>query len=178
MSDDAKADKAPKKKGGLIGKLMPVLIGLLIGAAGVGGGLYAMKPEAFTGGHDGPKEDPNAPKKVPREGAGSGHYEASYFAISQPFTSNLKDSSQFVQLSISLGTFYDETFLEKLKSHEMALRSAALLVIADESYDAVSTIAGKQALAAKLKTVLNNTLKERGEVPGIDTVYFTGFVVQ
>jgi flagellar protein FliL len=178
MSDDVKAEKAPKKKKGLIGKLTPVLVGLLIGAAGVGGGLYAMKPEAFASDHAAPKEDPNAPKKVPREGAGEGHYEASYFAISQPFTSNLKDSSQFVQLSISLGTFYDETFLEKLKSHEMALRSAALLVIADESYDAVSTIAGKQALATKLKAVLNKTLKERGEVAGIDTVYFTSFVVQ
>lgn len=177
MSDEAKPEKAPKKKG-LIGKLTPVLIGLIIGAAGVGGGLYAMKPEVFAGGHDSPKEDPNAPKKVKREGAGEGHFEASYYALSQPFTSNLKDSSQFVQLSISLGTFYDETFLEKLKTHEMALRSAALLVVADERYDAVSTISGKQALALKLKDVLNKTLKERGEVAGIDTVYFTSFVVQ
>jgi flagellar FliL protein len=177
MSDETKTEKPIKKKG-LIGKLLPVLIGLIVGAAGVGGGLYAMKPEVFAASKQGPKEDPNAPKKVKREGGAEGHYEASYFALSQPFTSNLKDSSQFVQLSISLGTFYDETFLEKLKTHEMALRSAALLVIADESYEAVSTIAGKQALAAKLKGVLNKTLKERGEVPGIDTVYFTGFVVQ
>jgi flagellar protein FliL len=174
MSDEATA-KPPKKKG-LIGKMMPVLIGLIVGAAGVGGGLYAIKPEVFAGGHDAPKEDPNAPKRVEREG-GNG-FEASYYALSQPFTSNLKDSSQFVQLSISLGTFYDETFLEKLKAHEMALRSAALLVIADQGYESVSTIAGKQALAAQLKDVLNKTLKERGEVPGIDTVYFTSFVVQ
>ena len=177
MSDEAKAEK-PKKKTGIIGKLMPVIIGLVVGAAGVGGGLYAMKPEVFAAKHDGPKEDPNAPKKVKREGGGEGHYEASYFALSQPFTSNLKDSSQFVQMSISLGTFYDETFLEKLKTHEMALRSAALLVIADENYDTVSTIAGKQALAVKLKDVLNKTLKERGEISGIDRVYFTSFVVQ
>ena len=38
MSDEAKADK-PKKKKGIIGKLMPVIIGLVVGAAGVGGGL-------------------------------------------------------------------------------------------------------------------------------------------
>ncbi len=177
MSTETTAAKPPKKKG-MIGKMMPVLIGLAIGAAGVGGGLYAMKPDMFASEHAGAKEDPNAPKKVPREGGGEGHYEASYFALSQPFTSNLRDSAQFVQLSISLGTFYDETFLEKLKAHEMALRSAALLVIADETYDAVTTIAGKQALAAKLKTVLNKTLKERGEIAGIDTVYFTSFVVQ
>jgi flagellar protein FliL len=177
MSDDAKAEKPAKKKG-MIGTLMPVIIGLALGGAGVGGGLYAVNPDIFAAKHDGLKEDPNAPKKVKREGAGEGHYEASYFPISQPFTSNLKDSSQFVQLSISLGTFYDETFLEKLKTHEMALRSAALLTIADENYEAVSTIAGKQALAAKLKDVLNKTLKDRGEVAGIDTVYFTGFVVQ
>jgi flagellar protein FliL len=177
MSDDAKAEKPPKKKG-LIGKLMPIIIGLVIGAAGVGGGLYAMKPDVFTASNAGPKEDPDAPKKVKRKGGSDGQYQASYFALSQPFTSNLKDSSQFVQLSISLGTFYDETFLETLKTHEMALRSTVLLVIADENYDVVASIAGKQALAKKLKESLNTTLKERGETPGIDTVYFTGFVVQ
>lgn len=176
MSDEAKAEKPAKKKG-LIKKLMPMIIGLLVGAGGVGGGLYVVNPQAFAAKAEGVhEEDPHAPKKVKRE-SGKG-YEASYFALSQPFTSNLRDSSQFVQLSISLGTFYDETFLEKLKTHEMALRSATLLVIADESYDAVSTIPGKQALANKLKDVLNKTLKERGEIQGIDTVYFTSFVVQ
>lgn len=177
MSDKPSA-KTPTKKKGLIGKMMPILIGLAIGAAGVGGGLFAMKPEVFSSGSSAPKEDPNAPKKVKREGGAEGHYEASYFPLSQPFTSNLKDSSQFVQMSISLGTFYDEKFLEKLKTHEMALRSATLMVIADESYDNVASIAGKQALAKKLKIALNKTLKDRGEVAGIDTVYFTGFVIQ
>ncbi len=181
MSDEA-TPAQPVKKKGFIGKIMPVLIGLIIGAAGVGGGFYVLKPEAFATAPAGPVEDPNAPKKVKREGVkgahGAGAYAASYYPISQPFTSNLKDSSQFVQLSISLGTFYDEKFLEALKTHEMALRSAALLTIADEGYASVSTIAGKQALAAKLKDVLNKTLQERGETAGIDTVYFTSFVVQ
>ena len=177
MSDEPAA-KATVKNKSLIGKMMPILIGLAVGGAGVGGGLYAMKPEVFSGSGSEHKEDPDAPKKVKREGAGDGQYEASYFALSQPFTSNLKDSSQFVQMSISLGTFYDEKFMETLKTHEMALRSAALLAIADEHYDAVATMDGKQALAKKLKVTLNKTLKERGEIPGIDTVYFTGFVIQ
>jgi flagellar protein FliL len=178
MSDEAKTEKTPKKKG-MIGKLMPVIIGLILGAVGVGGGLYAVNPAAFSASaHAAPKEDPDAPKKVKREGGREGQYQASYYALTQPFTSNLKDSSQFVQMSISLGTFYDESFVEKLKTHEMALRSAALLTIADEHYQSVATIEGKQALAEKLKSVLNKTLKDRGEVPGIDTVYFTGFVVQ
>lgn len=177
MSDEPMA-KTTVKKRGLVGKMMPILFGLSLGAASVGGGLYAMKPAVFATTPSGPKEDPDAPKKVKRDGAGEGHYEASYFALSQPFTSNLKDSSQFVQMSISLGTFYDEKFIEKLKTHEMALRSATLMVIADENYDNVANIAGKQALAKKLKVALNKTLQERGEIPGIDTVYFTGFVIQ
>jgi flagellar protein FliL len=178
MSDDAKADKPIKKKG-IIGKLMPILISLIVGGAGVGGGLYAMKPEVFAVKHpEGSKEDPDAPKKVKREGGAEGAYAASYFALQQPFTSNLKDSTQFVQLSISLSTFYDEKFVEALKTHEMALRSTTLLTVADQNYDAVATIDGKQKLAALLKDRLNKTLKERGEIAGIDTVYFTSFVVQ
>lgn len=182
MSDDPKSEKPTRKKG-VIRRILPTIVGIVLGAGGLAGGLYAMKPEIFApASHTGPVEDPDAPKKVRREGGGNGHgasaYEASYYALQQPFTSNLKDSSQFVQLSISLGTFYDDAFIEKLKAHEMALRSAALLVIADESYEGVSTIAGKQALAARLKDVLNKALEQRGEVAGVDTVYFTSFVVQ
>jgi len=176
MSDDKKGDAPKAKKKGLLAKLMPVVIGLLVGAGGVGGGLYAVKPEVFKAepkkakaakGHDAEEEDHKA------EGA-----KAHYFAIQQPFTSNLRDSAQFVQLSISLGTYRDEAFVEALKTHEMALRSAALLTIADQTYESVATSAGKAALALKLKDVLNKTLKERAEPQGIDTVYFTGFVVQ
>jgi flagellar protein FliL len=169
---DEKDAKAPKKKKGLIGKMMPVLIGLVLGAGGVGGGLYAVKPEAF-------KAAPAKSKKAEAAHEEEGEEkESKYFALSQPFTSNLKDSQQFVQLSISLGTYRDEAFVETLKTHEMALRSAALLTIADQTYDQVATSEGKAALAAKLKDVLNKALKERGAAPGIDTVYFTGFVVQ
>ena len=81
MSDDALAAKTPKKKG-LIGKMMPILTGLIVGAAGVGGGLYAMKPEVFAVKHaEGPKEDPNAPKKVKREGGGEGAYAEVIFRL-------------------------------------------------------------------------------------------------
>lgn len=172
MSDEAKAkaEKPPKKKG-MIGKSMPVVVGIILGAGGVGGGLYAVKPDAF-------KAAPVAAKKGEAAHEPSEKGEAKYFALAQPFTSNLKDSQQFVQLSISLGTYGDEKFLESLKLHEMALRSAALLTIADQGYAQVADSAGKAALAARLKDVLNKTLKERGEAPNIDTVYFTGFVVQ
>jgi flagellar protein FliL len=173
VSDDKKteAPKAPKKKG-VIGKMMPVLVGLVLGAGGVGGGLYAVKPEAFKA------EQAKGKKAEAAHDEGDSEKESKYFALSQPFTSNLKDSQQFVQLSISLGTYKDEAFVETLKTHEMALRSAALLTIADQTYDQVATSQGKTALAATLKEVLNKALKDRGAAPGIDTVYFTGFVVQ
>lgn len=182
MSKEPETAVTPKKRG-LLRKMMPLVLGLLVGAGGLGGALYVLKPDVFASKeHAAVQEDPDAPKKVLREGAvpgrGAASYQASYYAIQQPFTSNLRDSTQFVQLSISLGTFYDETFVEKLKLHEMALRSAALLVIADERYEGVATIAGKEALAARLKDVLNKTLRERGEIGGIETVYFTSFVVQ
>jgi flagellar protein FliL len=183
MAETSKPEGPRPKKKGLLARMTPLLIGIVAGATGVGGGLYAMKPGVFAAtAKSAPTEDTNAPKMVRREGAAGAHgaaaFQATYYPFQQPFTSNLKDSTQFVQLSVSLGTFYDETFVEKLKVHEMALRSAALLVIADQPYERVSSIDGKQALAAQLKVVLNKTLKERGEFPGIDTVYFTSFVVQ
>jgi flagellar protein FliL len=167
MSTENLGNRPKKKK--FIGQIFPVAIGILVGGGGVAAGLYFVEPAVLR-----------AEAKTGRveQGAETDHKEAKYFALAQPFTSNLKDSQQFVQLSISLGTYGDETFVEALKAHEMALRSAALLTIADQRYDDVATSAGKTALASTLKTVLNKTLNER-QAPGqIDTVYFTGFVVQ
>lgn len=168
MNDDTKIQMAPRKRG-MLARSVPIAAGMLLGGAGVGGGLYAVRPDVF-------KLSASATQSpLPREGE---RREARYYALTQPFTSNLKDSQQFVQLSIALGTYGDEAFVDVLKANEMALRSAALMTIADQRYDEVTSSAGKVALAQRLRKVLNDVLKERDARPAIDRVYFTGFVVQ
>lgn len=201
---DAPASAAPKKKGG---KLKSIFLGLiaaivLIGG-GIGAGLYAAGA-GLVGGHAEKKaeEDPNAPKLVPKAGEHGeesheeggkktlpigleseqspdpSKYKASYYAIEQPFTANLRDSDGFMQIGIGVSTFYDQKVLDNLKNNEMPVRSAILLALSEQDAFEISTPEGKKKLQQDLKNAVNDVLRQREGFGGIDSVYFTSLVVQ
>jgi flagellar FliL protein len=105
-------------------------------------------------------------------------YHATYYQIPVPFTSNLTDTDSFAQISIAVSTYYDARVTAALKTHEMALRSAILLLLAQEAETVIATPEGKQQLQAKLTTLINNVLKENTGYGGVDNVFFTNFVIQ
>jgi flagellar FliL protein len=105
-------------------------------------------------------------------------YEATYFQIPAPFTSNLSDSDSFAQVSIAISTYYDNRVVQAITTHEMAIRSAILLMMAQESELELSTPAGKEHLQGELKKIINGVLREKTGYDGVDNVYFTNFVIQ
>jgi flagellar FliL protein len=200
MSDDSKTDAKPKKKGGMK-KLL--LIGggaiLLIGG-GVGAGLYAAGT-GLTGAHpEAPAEDAHKPKLVLKEGAEGAEahaaaptgkhaptsdaspdphkYQATFYPIEQSFTSNLRDSDGFVQLGIGVSTFYDNSVIENLKKNDMPVRSAVLMTLADQDSFVITTPEGKKMLLRSLKDAINGVLEQREGFGGVDSVYFTSFIIQ
>lgn len=184
---DAAAAPAPKKKGGLVKKLILFVLapGLLIGG-GVGAGLWAAK------GKGGPVEDPNRPHLMIKNGSEKGKeatgpepsvidpskYQASYLPMEQNFTSNLRDTDGFLQVGLGLSTFYDERVFANVKRAEMPVRSAVLEVLAQQQAETLNTEQGKAALRKQLKDAINNVLKSQEGFGGIDNVYFTSFVIQ
>lgn len=105
-------------------------------------------------------------------------YQATYFQIPAPFTSNLSDSDAFVQVAIAVSTYYDNRVVQAVQTHETAIRSAVLMMMAQEQEVALSEPHGKEALQAKLLKTVNDTLKEKTGFGGVDNVYFTNFVIQ
>ncbi|PZU57400.1 MAG: flagellar basal body-associated protein FliL [Sphingobium sp.] len=105
-------------------------------------------------------------------------YQATYFQVQAPFTTNMSDTDAFAQLSIAVATYYDNRVIQAMTTHEMAIRSAILMLLAQETDADLSTPKGKEALQAKLKTVINDILKQKTGYGGIDNVYFTNFVIQ
>jgi flagellar FliL protein len=83
-----------------------------------------------------------------------------------------------VQLSLGVSTFYDERVVEAVKTHEMAVRSAILLVLAEQDAIALSSPQGKEQLKSKLRLAVNDVLKKKEGFGGIDDVYFTTLVIQ
>lgn len=200
MSDKETAEAAPKKKGGkkwlFIGLGLLVLVG-----GGVGGGLYASNAGLFGGG-EAKAEEASGPRLVPKSeqvrasasgeggegggsagsrppaGSGGEKYASTYYAMEKEFTSNLRESVHFIQVGIAISTPYDETIIENLKTHEMAVRSQVLLTLGETSEDEVFTAAGKEKLAKRLTTAINGVLKQKEGFGGVGNVYFTNFIVQ
>ncbi|MDO6416528.1 flagellar basal body-associated FliL family protein [Sphingomonas sp. BIUV-7] len=211
MSDAA--EPKPKKKGGLVKKLVMfgVLPLVLIGG-GAGAGLWAA---GKTGGsaHE-KKEDPNRPKLMLKSedghsaGAEGGHgegggeksnisggggvpdtgpepanpdpsqYQATFYSMDAPFTSNLADTDGFLQVGIGVSTFYDMKVIDNLKAADMPVRSAVLQVLAQQSAEALNTPQGKADLRKQLRDAINKTLKENEGFGGVGDVFFTSFIIQ
>lgn len=192
MSDEASAK--PAKKGGLK-KILIIAVGILVLlGAGIGAGLYAAGA-GIVGGHEGPKEDPNKPKLVPKgddhggepvstKGNGTNDsfdrskFKASYYPLTDTFTSNLRDSDGFMQAGIGVSTYYDERVLDAMKRNEMPVRSAILMTLANQDALAISTPEGKKQLQKELKDAINQVLVSREGFGGVDAVYFTSFIIQ
>lgn len=182
-----------KKKGKLKGIVMIALGSVLLIGGGVGAGLYAAGAGLAGGAHKEP-EDPNQPKLVARpdahvsrgnkkgrkieEAIDPSKYKATYYDLAQNFTSNLRDSDGFMQVSVGVSTFYDQRVLDRVKEHEMAIRSAVLMTLADQDAFVISTPEGKKELQIKLKKAINDVLSEKEGFGGIDDVYFTNFIIQ
>lgn len=192
MSEETK--QPPKKKGKLKTIIMIALGSVLLVGGGVGAGLYAAGAGLAGGAHKEP-EDPNRPKLVPRsdahetahgdkkarqieEAIDPGKYKASYYDLAQNFTSNLRDSDGFMQVSVGISTYYDQRVLDRVKEHEMAIRSAVLMTLADQDAFVISTPQGKKELQGKLKKAINDVLVEKEGFGGVDDVYFTNFIIQ
>lgn len=194
MSD--KEDKPKKKKGGGMMKiLMPV--GLL--AIGGGGVFGLVAAGVIGGGHAEVKEDPNpklvrkgeadpyAPVSTEGEGEGGGadvegeggsEFRTVYYNFPEDFTSNLRDSEALLQVNIAASTRRDYRVILWMKKHELALRSAVLIAIADTPEEDVYSPAGKDRLQKRLTAAINKVLTGTEGFGGVDAVYFKTFIVQ
>ena len=110
--------------------------------------------------------------------ADSSKYQATYFQVQAPFTSNMADSDSFAQIGLAVSTYYDARVIQAMTTHEMAIRSAVLLMLAQQDQMALETPQGKEMLQKKLKSIINDVLKQKTGYGGIDNVYFTNFVIQ
>lgn len=196
MSDKTDTAQKPKKGKGLLIKLVG---GLVLIAAG-GGGTFALVQSGIMGGHHAaekkeankPKlvrkgdEDPYAPKAEGKEGEaaaavdgeGGSEYRTSYYNFTEDFTSNLKNSTGLVQVSLACSTRRDGRVLMWLKKHELAIRSEILVVIADTPEEDVYNPDGKQRLQKRLTDAINKVLVANEGFGGVDAVYFKSFLVQ
>ena len=74
---------------------------------------------------------PVGPKKIPKITPEQEIFATTYYEFPGNFTTNLKDSKKFLQLSLGVSTQYDDTVMMNVESHELALRSTILGVLSE-----------------------------------------------
>lgn len=144
-----------------------LLIPLVLLLAGVGAGVAgAMFVPQFLPGPS--AEKPPAPKVAPLE----------YVEIDNSFTVNLKDSGRFVQVKIAISTQGGAPVVEAVKRHHVAIVSTVLGVLSETSEAELTAQGGRDALARRMRIVINDVLQRKSGIAGIDDVFITSFVLQ
>jgi len=191
--EKTEAAAKPAKAKGLMMLIAVAVVMLAIG----GGGAFALVKAGVIGAEKkkedhSPKlirkgdDDPYAPKpESAKDGApadvdgdGGSPWRTSYYNFSDEFTSNLRDSTSLIQVSLACSTQRDGRVLMWLKKHELAVRSAMLAVLADTPEAEVNSIAGKEQLQRRLAAAINRVLIDKEGFGGVDNVYFKSFLVQ
>lgn len=194
------AEETQEKKKKPIVKILLMVVGalVLIGAGAGGGLLYAKltKPpeesplaivverKAENGKADDKAKDAKGGKdQAPAEPQGKPvpskeKFVTSYFEFPGNFTTNLKGSRRFVQVSIGLATQYDKKVIENVQKHEVAIRAEVLAILGEQSEGDVVGIENRKRIQTMLKDAINKVLMDRTEFGGIEDVYITGLVMQ
>ena len=127
---------------------------------------------------DGENEEGLLEQKVTKETPSSETFVTSYFTFADNFTTNLLKSKQFLQISVGISTQYDETVIENVEKHQMALRSEVLGVIGTFSVDDIEGKIGRDNLADRIKDAVNIKLEDLEGFGGVEGVHFQSFVLQ
>ena len=127
---------------------------------------------------DGLDEENLEPQKVSKETPVNETFVTSYYTFADNFTTNLNKSKQFLQVSVGVSTQYDETVIENVEKHQMALRSEVLGVIGTYSVDDIDGKIGRDNLANSIKDAITVKLLDLEGFGGVDGVHFTSFVLQ
>lgn len=123
-------------------------------------------------------ECPAGPKKIPKIVPEEELFATTYYEFPGNFTTNLKASKKFLQISLGVSTQYDEAVMVNVESHQLALRSEILGVMSEFSPEDISGREGKEKLATTLKDGINRVLEETEGFGGVENVHFTSFVLQ
>ena len=123
-------------------------------------------------------EEECVPKKKVKKVNVEEKFLTTYYEFPGNFTTNLRDSKKFLQITVGVSTQYDEEVMINVESHQLALRGIILGVMSEYSEQDVAGRDGKQGLADAIRDALNIFLEDKEGFGGVEGIHFTSFVLQ
>ncbi|MCC5863188.1 MAG: flagellar basal body-associated FliL family protein [Gammaproteobacteria bacterium] len=166
MSAEMTAEQpAPKKS------RLPLILGvvvLLVGG-GAGGAWYA----GLLPGGPAAEADPDAPSVDRRPEL--------YHTLDSNLVVNLRGDgrsrARYLQVGIEVMT-RDPQAMAALQTHNAVVRNNLIMLLSDQTQEDLSTREGREALQTAALEEIRAVLSERFGDPGIESLYFTSFVMQ
>ena len=141
---------------------------------------HGAAPAPAAGGHGGgdghgaPAPAGPAGKPVPSKE----QFVTSYFEFPGNFTTNLRGSRRFAQMSVALATQYDKKVIENVQKHEVAIRAEVLALLAEQTEADVIGVDNRKKLQVLIRDAINKLLNERVNFGGVEDVFITALVLQ
>lgn len=146
-------------------KKIAILVGVVLLAGGVGGGVFYFLQHSKNAANVAQSEEEVAVKL--------------YYEMNKPLTVNFpKDSLvQVAQISVAFLVAGEETG-DALKKHEPMIRNNLLMLISSQKAENLITREEKEKLSAAMLNEVNSVLKKMTGKSHIKELFFTSFVMQ
>lgn len=180
MKADPKADAALPAPASSKKKLLLIVLGaIVLLGAGLGGGWYLNHATAGNGNGNATAQqaqepEPEVRKKKKRNPA----VKPEYIPL-DAFTVNLQpeNGEQYLQVQFTLQVSGPE-YSQEIKDNMAIVRNRVLLLLSSKRASEISTVEGKQQLAAEIQAAINEPFEWRGGEQDVTDVLFTSFIIQ
>lgn len=97
----------------------------------------------------------------------------------EPFLVNFEvdGTLRFLQVTVEVMAFEART-IEVVRRHMPRVRNAILLTLGNQTLATIATVEAKEQLRGALRDEIRSVLADFDDGPGIDSVYYTAFVMQ
>ena len=154
-----------------------VVVGLAVGATLYFSGVIGGDAPAAEMSEEGMEED--AAKEEVADSSEEATTATVYHKFKPAFVVNFEDKGKlrFLQIDLSVATKIPAV-IDALTTHEPVIRNNLVLLYSSKTADELNSIEGKEELRKQTRNTIQKIMKENIGKPGVDEVFFTGFVVQ
>jgi flagellar FliL protein len=168
---DPKADAAAAAPAGSKKKLIVIAAAAVLLLGGGGGAAWYFMQGGDAAAHESPKES----KKKKKKDAG---VKPEYVPV-EAFTVNLQpeNGEQYLQVQFTLQVAGAEQ-ATLVKDNMAIVRNRVLLLLSGKRASEISTVEGKQQLAAEIQAIVQEPFDKDGDEQDVTDVLFTSFIIQ
>lgn len=153
-----------------------VIIAIAVLLVGGGGSAYLL---GFFPGGNVAEARAATPEEEAGHGEGGDARKSSYMPIHPPFVVNFTHLGTLRFLQISLAVMYhDQRYIDRVTSELPAIRNELILLLSDQKFEKLNTLAGKQELRGEMIAAINNRILHEEETDVHGEVFITNFVMQ